>query len=133
MLKPTRYLKRTFPCGSVYVNNLLRRNYYQIEDTNCIYAISSLTQNECRVVTGGTGWAVTMGILKKVPEIYLFDVNKNHWLYYAHSYCDPYLWHDIKKKNIPLPSGKYTGIGKHDLPENGANAIRELYKTIEII
>jgi|SRR5271157_1017516 len=125
--KANKYLKRTFPCKSVYVNNLLRRNYYQIMNVERIYAISSLNSNG--YVEGGTGWTVTMGILENVPEVYLFDIKKNHWFTHEVSFSNPIcLWYPILIKDIPFPSGNYAGIGKHDLPENGINAIRELYK-----
>ena len=38
--------KRWYPCSSVYVNNLLRRNYYQIKQTYVVYAVSRLVAND---------------------------------------------------------------------------------------
>lgn len=122
-----RWLKRKFPSKWVYVDNLLRRNYYQISHTERIYAVSKLGKRD--YVDGGTGWTVMMGILAGVKEIYLFDVDKNHWLKFQgfDQRAPKYIWNDIDTKDIPAPFGRYTGIGMHDLPENGRKAIGELY------
>ena len=38
-----KILKRRFPTSSGYVNNLLRRNYYQVKETKRVYAVSSIS------------------------------------------------------------------------------------------
>jgi len=120
-----RYLKRRYPTNSAYVDQLLQRDYYQIKETDWIYAVSELEKNGH--VKGGTGWAVMMGILKGVNGVYVYDVNDDNW--YSLEYFDKEN-NIINWELIPYPSfptGKYTGIGKRDLPENGRKAILNLY------
>ena len=50
-------LQRHFPSRSDYVNNLIRRNAYQIIDSDRIYAVAPL---QFGLVHGGTAWAVQM-------------------------------------------------------------------------
>ena len=124
------YLKRKWPTTNPFTNCLLERNYYQIKDSNKIYAITFRESNGH--IKGGTAWAVMMGILRGMTEIYVFDQNTNNW--YSFKNFD-------KEKNIiewniipyaPYPSNKYTGIGSRDLRPNGIDAIRYLYNLREI-
>ena len=121
LLEASKILKRNYPARFVYVNNLLRRNYYQIKDTERIYAVSSLDDEG--IVKGGTGWAVAMGIQQFVPEIYLFDQEKSKWLFHHINWQ----WGDIDSP--PPPIGIYTGIGASELNEAGRQAIVNLYDT----
>src|SRR5574343_381455 len=50
-------LNRSFPTKSSYVNNLIRRNAYQIMDCQRIYAVAPL---QFGLIKGGTAWAVQM-------------------------------------------------------------------------
>ena len=120
-------LKRTFPTRSVYTNNLLRRNYFQVKTTERVYAITRLDENN-GIPQGGTGWAIVMGILLKVPEIYVFDPDANFWNKFDNfnSRFNQITWEAISSP--PLPYGRYTGIGNIDLTESGINAIRGLYE-----
>jgi hypothetical protein len=119
-----KVLKRNFPTRSHYTDCLLRRNYYQIRDSDKIYAVSYLDENG--LVKGGTGWAVTMGILKDIKEVYLFLQDENKWVI-LNSYIpkdNKMYWDDC---NPPKPSGSYAGIGSHDITTNGKEAIKNLY------
>lgn len=132
VLEADSWLKRGFPYprASEYVNNLLRRNYWQIKETERIYAISEI--GERHTVKGGTGWAVMMGMLRdqirSPPIIYVFDQKINEWLmwlnpnkYFPYGRWEPY------GTIPPFPYGKYTGIGTRYLTKNGERAIKELY------
>ena len=57
--KAKTYLHRQYPSKSKYVNNLLRRNYYQVKETDAVYAIGTF-QPHTNIVDGGTAWATTM-------------------------------------------------------------------------
>lgn len=113
-------LQRTFPTRSEYVNNLLRRNYFQIIYSDRIYAATAM--NDDYVPFGGTAWAILMGIDRGIKEVYVFDWGKDKWFFY-----NGYTWNEIELKDIPHPYGKYAGIGSSELPENGQQAIRDLY------
>lgn len=115
-------LKRRFPTGSLFVDNLLRRNYWQIRDTKRIYAVGYL---EDGMPQGGTAWAVIMGIIYGVTPIYFFDQNDSEWFLYWKGPTTPATWY----RHVPYkPEGKYTGIGSRSLTIRGREAIRDLYK-----
>lgn len=118
LIKANGFLNRTYPTSKESVNNLLRRNYLQIKDTKCIYAVTYLDDN--KTPFGGTAWAVIMGMNNHIP-IYLFDMITEKW--YFSTYMGFYRTNCIPSK----PSGKYTGIGSRVLTESGKNAIKELY------
>jgi hypothetical protein len=120
LIKANVFLNRTYPTSRESVNNLLRRNYLQIYDTERIYAVTYLDEN--KIPKGGTAWAVIMGININVNEIYVFDQSKNTWFIWS-----GFGFIEIHTRNIPNPSGKYTGIGSRILTDMGETAIKELY------
>lgn len=111
-------LKRVFPTKSTYVNNLLRRNFYQIYTTTKVYAVSRI---ENGLVTGGTAWAVQMAIDKGNVEVYVYDMTLDRWVFWENGN-----WSPLDGKP-PKPTGSYTGIGSRDLTEAGIKAIESLY------
>lgn len=117
--KANKILKRTYPTSSEHTNALLQRNYHQIKETKRIYAASTI--NDKGLVDGGTAWAVYMGILLNVPEIYVYDQVREDWF----SWIDSGWW---ALNEIPKPERKYTGIGTRKLTEIGVRAIKELYE-----
>jgi hypothetical protein len=125
-----KYLKRSyFPYSNNYVNNLLRRNYYQIQSpTEAVYAIATIDK-KTNLVNGGTGWATTMAIYNNIPT-YVFDQDTNKW--YKH-----YLENELPKiQEIETPTltKHFTAIGTRDITDQGIKAIRDVYtKTIECI
>lgn len=124
LLKANETLKRKFPTSHFYMDNLLRRNYYQVKSTNRVYAISTLEKDEKRV-KGGTGWAVQMAVDLKVPEIYVYDQEADGWFKYSYEE-KKFVPHF--RMDVPKPDGDYTGIGSRELNKLGAEAIRRLYE-----
>jgi len=126
LVQASKILNRKFPTGKSYVDNLLRRNFYQIKDTERVYAIAPIDEDQKRV-KGGTGWAVQMAIDRGVPEIYLFDLSSNKWYTrivrseWAYAYFAEIF-------SPPKPHGRYTGIGSRELTPEGVEAIRKLYE-----
>ena len=120
-----RLLKRAFPTKSLYVNDLLRRNFFQIKETERIYAISYVDV-KTGMVKGGTGWACTMGILRGVKEVYVFDQDDNAWWEFCGHEGVIFDW--IRLDELPpVPHGFYTGIGSVELTPPGEEAIKNLY------
>ena len=113
-------LGRRFPTSKEYVNNLLRRNWWQVKNSDAIFAISSITDNK---VDGGTGWAAHMAIAENKP-VYVFDQNKNKW----------FTWSNNKfvEVDTPVLTKNFAGIGTRNINEAGKQAIKEVYeKTIK--
>lgn len=112
-----KVLKRNpFPKSS-NVRNLLRRNWFQVKDTDAVYAISKFEDGN---VAGGTAWAVQMAIDRRVPWIFLFEQEENQWYRWMYG-------NDAWYQAIPrIPKDKWTGIGTRDINYNGQQAIREI-------
>jgi len=117
-------LKRKWPPSNTYVSNLLRRNYFQIKDTDSVYAIGNFSNGK---IDGGTAWAVQMyidrfdifGDDKEKCKLYFFDQTKNSWFEF-NIYDKKWLrLFDLP----PKPEGRWTGIGSRQLSEKGSNAI----------
>lgn len=123
----SKFLHRKFPSSNDYVDNLLRRNYYQIGDTDKIYAVASIGARG--MVSGGTSWAVSMAVCNGIKDIYVFDVITGYWMSFIGINNNEFKWR-VMTVSPSSPSGKYTGIGSRDLPENGRCAIQSLYGSL---
>lgn len=117
---------RNFPCRSDHVNSLLRRNYYQIIDSNSCYAVSRIIHG---VVDGGTSWATQMYVDKHMEynpmrpcECYIYDTITDQWHQWIYN-----MWHPIEAYEVPTPKGIWTGIGSRELTENAKTAMEELW------
>ena len=97
--------------------HLLARNWFQVKNSENIYAIGNLKNKN--QVDGGTGWATMMAINNSKP-IYVFNQNENKWYFYNYT---------IGKFDFcvtPILCEKFAGIGTRDINENGINAIRNV-------
>jgi hypothetical protein len=142
-------LKRPFPTRNTYVNNLLRRNFYQIADADRVYAVAPTDPMEpvdeptplfsdpiahSGRVVGGTAWALMMAYQLGVPEIYLFDQQFNLWFRAAtplRGQVPHIVWLRVNTVNgidqVTKPHGRYAGIGTRNLTPEGRKAIEDLY------
>jgi hypothetical protein len=122
LVAANRKLGRAFPTSSDFVNNLLRRNYWQIRDTQSVYAVAGIDPKG--LLYGGTAWAVQMFIDRfygGACPVYVFDQEKDGWFTWNGS-----TW-DRLDDQPPAPDGVWTGIGtSKNLLDNGKNAIRRL-------
>ena len=119
--RANKTLKRHFPTGKSFVNNLLRRNWYQVKDTDKVFAITKIGSTR-RTVEGGTGWAVQMAIDYKRP-VYVFDIAKSAWHQFDYS-NDKF----VSYRGTPKLSLNFTGIGTRSLPEAGKKAIEQVFE-----
>lgn len=113
--KANEKLGRTFPAKSNFINNLLRRNWYQVKNSDAIFAIGHLSKG---IVDGGTGWAVQMAIDNGKP-VYVFDQVRNQW----------YKNIDGKwsESEVPTLTPNFAGIGTRELNSLGEKAIESVY------
>lgn len=122
-------LKRgTFPYANEYTNNLLRRNYFQVVQSDSLYAVSRIKDGQ---VLGGTAWATQMFIDKHKREAcncYVYDMVTERWyVWLGHrGYLSRYPGVGIEI-TPPYPHGKYAGIGSRELTDKGQQAIVDLY------
>lgn len=114
-------LKRRFPSQNEHVNNLLRRNYYQVNWAESVYAIATIERG---LVTGGTAWAVQMFLDRfggGPCAAYVYDQTVSKWFVWDGPQVG---WSEIIEP--PAPAGVWAGIGSRDLKQNGKDAIRAL-------
>lgn len=121
-------LQRKWPTKSPTVNNLLRRNFYQVYYSDRVYAVSSIKEdNSLLHITGGTAWACQMFVDKWLynthtstkPGLYIFDQISNNWYEWNGQ------WHQINLP--PRPEGIYAGIGSREITDAGTQAILNVY------
>lgn len=125
LMKAKKRNMRSYPCRSLNVSNLLRRNYYQVTDSSACYAVSRIIHG---VVDGGTSWAVAMFIDKwmlKHPfeecPCYVYDTITEQW--YQWQYDEFVLCYDV-----PTPKGIWTGIGSRELTPEAVIAMENLWQ-----
>lgn len=120
--KANSIVQRRFPTKSKTTNSLLRRNYYQIKDSDSCYAVSSIFDNK---ISGGTAWAVAMFIQNR-PNKPVFILNQDDLLWYYYDYnISQYI---ICDSLPPTPSGNWTGIGTRDISNESIDKIIELFE-----
>jgi nucleoside 2-deoxyribosyltransferase len=109
-MKPTQYRDVQ---ATEYANNLIRRNFYQVQNADAVIAIGRFKNGK---VDGGSGWAAYMGIEQNKP-VYVFDQEKNKW----------FEWKNGKFVQTNLNQVKsftnFAGIGSRNINANGIRAI----------
>lgn len=105
-----------------YVQNLLSRNWFQVKNSEAVFAISKLNRSTFKNVEGGTGWAVQMAIKHQKP-VFLFDQLEKKWYIYN---TESGLFTEIDY--IPTLTQNFAGIGSRELTVSGMAAIDSVYK-----
>lgn len=121
-----RALQRRLP-NDRYCRNLILRDYFQIKDSQCVFAVAQI-DSEGRTVKGGTGWAVEMAKHKQIP-ILVYSEIKSKWYKYGY---DKYEFEII---NTLPPTGfiktlafsDITGIGTRNICENGIKELERIF------
>lgn len=139
LLKANKTLQRSFPTNKSYINNILRRNYCQIQYSDLLYAIGFLDENGN--VGGGTGWTVQLFYENRIMKndnverpVYFYCQVRNKW-YKLKNKVNPNLktktfdekWIQIDRPSKPF--GIYTGIGTRDIKEKGKEEIKLVYSS----
>ncbi len=114
--------------------DMVRRNWFQADGADAIFAISRIVQpggldkgfvNKTgrQIVSGGTAWACEMAIQMKKP-VHVFDMNRNGWYYWNEdSFCD---------EETPVLTEDNAGIGSRNLTPEAIGAITNVYlKTLD--
>lgn len=113
-------LKRNPNISSFYVRNLLCRNWFQIKNSESVFAIGKFI--DTKTVSGGTGWAVQMAIDNK-KTVYVFDQEANLWTTFIYP-----LGYFVPINEIPKLTENFAGVGTREINENGVNAIQTILK-----
>jgi hypothetical protein len=114
--------------------DLVRRNWFQANGADAIFAISRIVQpfdkdkgfsnlTGKQIVAGGTAWACEMAIQMGKP-VHVFDIIKGFWFYWNGT--------EFKPELIPILTQNYAGIGSRNLTDSARQAIKLVYlKTLE--
>lgn len=116
LIETNKVLKRRYPTRKEFINNLLRRNYWQVKNSDGIYAISTITNN---MVDGGTGWAVHMAIINN-KVVFVFDQKQKKWFTWKEN--------EFKETETPILCKQFAGIGTREINEDGKQAIHNVYQ-----
>ena len=121
-------LNRNTLSSSPYVCALLARNWFQVKNSEAVFAIGEFEPKKMGIfsrVKGGTGWAVQMAIDNN-KEVYIFEQNENKWFYFYKALDG--LNKFIPCTNIPKLTLNFAGIGTRKINDNGIQAIIDLCK-----
>ena len=116
MKKANESLGRRYPPSNAYVRTLLQRNYYQVVNSDAVFAIGNIAGN---IVEGGTGWAVQMAIDQGKP-VYVFNQKDNNWYTYSNG--------KFIQTSTPVLTKNFAGVGTREITEAGKNAIKAVYE-----
>jgi uncharacterized protein YuzB (UPF0349 family) len=127
LLRANKSLKRMWPTYNPYVANLLRRNWYQVNETRSVYAVGKFVHGR---IDGGTAWAIQMYLDRFLIDgenikqcfAFFFDQELNRWFKFN---AKEQIWEKLSDMP-PKPSGIWTGIGTRQLNEKGYQAIENL-------
>ena len=87
--------------------NLQVRNYYQVANSDGIFAIATMNQN-MNGVTGGTNTAVQLGI-KMNKEVHVWNTIDEKWYRYNGAI------NKFEQEDTPVLTKKFAGIGTRDI------------------
>lgn len=117
--RPLDYITRR-----LYTKSLLSRNWFQVKNAECVFAIGKFVKNSSmKLVDGGTGWAVQMAIDVGKP-VYLFEQNEGVWSDYIYSTGAFFLSYP----RSPTLTKNFAGIGTREINDAGKAAIKDIYK-----
>lgn len=120
VLKANEVIKK-YPQGQAqYIQNLLARNWFQVKNSEAIFAIAKSVKGN--LVEGGTGWAVQMAIDVRKP-LFVFDQPTICWLKFDY---DKNRFE--KMAVLPKLTEHFAGVGTREINKNGINAIKTIYK-----
>ena len=134
-------MKRRIPYGKPHIANLFRRNWFQVQYAEMVYAVGTLKETaiisdhfigdiysgprrDRMGVNGGTAWALMMASDNKITEIYLFDQDSLRWLTWKYS---SQVWVSLGEEFPKTPYGIWAGIGTRKLNDAGRIAIDLLF------
>lgn len=126
-------LKRNTYNLKPYVRNLLARNWFQVKNSDAVFAVGVIQKQNWKIVNGGTGWAVQMAIDNKIP-VYVFDQESGYWYQYGTAVdkdgneTGGHFLTNMYSEFLPELTDRFAGIGTRDINEKGINAIKNIFK-----
>lgn len=123
VLRANKILKRNCEYTSQYVKNLLSRNWFQIKNSEAVFAIINKFMTK-DIVSGGTGWAIQMAVdCDKPIFVFLQNTMGGEWFQYM-----PLVGFEKFNGSVPCLYENFAGIGTREINEHGKSAIKNLLK-----
>jgi hypothetical protein len=119
VIEASKTLKRNVLYIPRYVKGLLCRNWFQVKNSDTIFAVGRLISKS--LVDGGTGWAVQMAVDNKKP-VFFFNQPTKTWNKFNYDTME-----FDKIDYIPKLTENFAGVGTREIDENGKEAIRKVY------
>ena len=91
------------------------------QECRIVFAVGKFINR--KIVSGGTGWVVQMGVDNKKP-VFFFDQEGNVWNTYNY---EKEIFEIIDY--VPKLTQNFAGIGTRELQDNGKEAIKKVYET----
>ena len=90
---------------------LIARNFWQVSNSDSVFAIGTFFDDNRTAVTGGTNYAVQLGIkmTDKQRDVYVFDIPTEHWYQYDRTIGK------FIKCDTPTLTQKFAGVGTRDI------------------
>jgi hypothetical protein len=116
---------RRFSTAKEYVKNLLRRNYFQIVDSDALIAAGKVEDvpNVGKRVSGGTAWAFYMAVEQGKPA-YIFNQTDGQWYFGQGKEL-------VRVNPESIPRYKtIAGVGTRDLNDAGRKALNNYVNNV---
>ena len=137
-LQTVKWLGRGVVNSETYAGKLVRRDMIQANNSDAIFGVTELVKpgingrkgynnkTNHSIPEGGTGYAVTRGILTNKPT-FVFNQSDNYG-----NEIGWYKWdnksNDFVKVETPILTKNYAGIGSQEINELGIQAIKDVYE-----
>lgn len=92
---------------------LLARNFYQVDKSDGVFAISNITSSQ-KAVQGGTNMAVQVGIKQGKP-VHVYDLNTESWYQYNQSTGR------FEVEDTPVLTKSFAGVGTRNIQSYKVN------------
>jgi hypothetical protein len=137
-LQTAKWLGRGVINSESYAGKLVRRDMIQANNSDGIFGVTELVKpgvngrkgyvnkTNHSIPEGGTGYAVTRGILTNKPT-FVFNQSDNYGNEIGWYKWDVKL-NDFIKVDTPILTKNYAGIGSQEINELGIQAIRDVYE-----
>lgn len=87
--------------------NLQVRNYYQVANSDAVFAIAKLDSDK-KGVNGGTNTAVQLAIRLNKP-VYVWDINTEKWYLYKNN--------NFIESDVPILTPNFAGVGSRNIED----------------
>lgn len=121
--KARQHLGRQAPKNQ-FIENLLLRNGYQVQDSQLVVAVSKVNNFKRCHVAGGTGYAVSMAYLASKP-ILVLDQEREEWFY---STKGSGLFALERQPDVSRFPERFAGIGTRELNNVAMAEITQMFE-----